>query len=414
MTTHDTTHIPEWWRETTLGEVVKIQPGFAFKSWDFSSNSWFSVIKIKNIQPPFIKLESDDLVVIDSYSKDKLSKFEVRNWDYLIAMTGETIGKVGKYNLGNFAYINQRVCKVIKSEKSDYRFIYYSLLQDGFQKFINTHSFGAAQANISTDQIGFYKILLPPLPEQRAIADILSSLDAKIELLREQNETLEKTAQTIFQEWFGRYSVESPEELPQGWRVGKLGEVADIKWGKRLSQWDNLVGYKTDHPYIRITDLTWNWIKKENLQYIEDQVFSKISRYIVNNGDIILSIVGSIGSVARIDDELDNANLTENCVKFVNLKNIGSNYLFNFLISELWQGEIIRNTVWAVQKKLPIYGIQNMEILIPTKDIIQRFEEIVGEFSIKIFSNNSQIQSLSKNRDTILPKLMGGEVNIND
>lgn len=144
-------------------------------------------------------------------------------------MTGETIGKVGKYNLGNFAYINQRVCKVIKSEKSDYRFIYYSLLQDGFQKFINTHSFGAAQANISTDQIGFYKILLPPLPEQRAIADILSSLDAKIELLREQNETLEKTAQTIFQEWFGRYSVESPEELPQGWRVGKLGEVADIK-----------------------------------------------------------------------------------------------------------------------------------------------------------------------------------------
>ncbi len=69
--------------------------------------------------------------------------------------------------------------------------------------------------------------LLPPLREQRAIADMLSSFDAKIELLREQNETLEKTAQTTFHEWFGRYSVESPEELPEGWRMGKLGEIVE-------------------------------------------------------------------------------------------------------------------------------------------------------------------------------------------
>lgn len=61
---------------------------------------------------------------------------------------------------------------------------------------------------------------------------MLSSLDAKIELLREQNETLEKAAQTIFHEWFGRYSVESPEELPEGWRVGKLGEEFDITIGR--------------------------------------------------------------------------------------------------------------------------------------------------------------------------------------
>ena len=82
---------------------------------------------------------------------------------------------------------------------------------------------------ITFSQVSKLKILLPSLPEQRAIADMLSSLDAKIELLREQNETLEKTAQTIFQEWFGRYSVESPEELPEGWRVGKLGDVVKFQ-----------------------------------------------------------------------------------------------------------------------------------------------------------------------------------------
>ena len=71
------------------------------------------------------------------------------------------------------------------------------------------------------------QVIFPPFPEQVAIADILSSFDAKIELLREQSEILEKTAQTIFQEWFGKYSVECPEELPEGWRVGKLGEVIE-------------------------------------------------------------------------------------------------------------------------------------------------------------------------------------------
>ena len=73
---------------------------------------------------------------------------------------------------------------------------------------------------------------IPPLPEQVAIAGMLSSFDAKIELLREQNQTLEKTAQTIFYEWFGKYSVEYPENLPEGWRVGKLGEEFEILMGQ--------------------------------------------------------------------------------------------------------------------------------------------------------------------------------------
>ena len=406
MTTHDTTHIPEWWRETTLGEIVTIWRWSSPRPiQDYLSDFGIPWVKISDAtasQNRFIEWTKE-------YIKEEGRSTSVQPGDLIVSNSATPwIPKFMRIH----ACVHDwwLVFSNYKELNNDY--LYYFFLD--YRRHLEHSASWTVFKNLTTDIVRHVPILLPPLPEQRAIADMLSSLDAKIELLREQNETLEKIAQTIFHEWFGRYSVESPEELPQGWRVGKLGEVADIKWGKRLSQWDNLVGYKTDHPYIRITDLTWNWIKKENLQYIEDQVFSKISRYIVNNGDIILSIVGSIGSVARIDDELDNANLTENCVKFVNLKNIGSNYLFNFLISELWQGEIIRNTVWAVQKKLPIYGIQNMEILIPTKDIIQRFEEIVGEFSIKIFSNNSQIQSLSKNRDTILPKLMGGEVNIND
>jgi type I restriction enzyme S subunit len=150
--------------------------------------------------------------------------------------------------------------------------------------------------------------------------------------------------------------------IPKGWKMTTLGEVADIKGGKRLPKDKSLVNRKTKHPYIRITDLENNQIKKNQLQFVPDEVFSSISRYIVNSGDVIVSIVGSIGFVAQIDTDLDNASLTENCVKFVNLKNLDSKFLYYFLISKLGQDEIIKNTVGAVQKKLPIYGVQNIQI----------------------------------------------------
>lgn len=78
-TSTENTNIPTGWVETTLGGVVDIQPGFAFKSQDFSTTNGFPVIKIKNIQPPIIKIESDGTVNISNYSRDKLEKFEVRN-----------------------------------------------------------------------------------------------------------------------------------------------------------------------------------------------------------------------------------------------------------------------------------------------------------------------------------------------
>lgn len=152
---------------------------------------------------------------------------------------------------------------------------------------------------------------------------------------------------------------------PSDWIETTLGEVCEIKGGKRLPKGESLVLYKTSHPYIRITDLENNQIKKNQLQFVTDKVFQSISRYIVNTGDVIVSIVGSIGFVAFIDKDLDNASLTENCVKFVNLKNLDSKFLYYFLISKNGQEEISKNTVGAVQKKLPIYGVQNIEILLP-------------------------------------------------
>lgn len=154
--------------------------------------------------------------------------------------------------------------------------------------------------------------------------------------------------------------------MPNNWKTYKLGELGDIKGGKRLPKGEALVTTKTKHPYIRVTDMGTRTIPIEKLQYVPNDVFPKISRYIVNKNDLILSIVGTVGSVSIIDEKLDNASLTENCVKITNLKNIDSEYLYYFLISDIGQFEIVKGIVGSTQPKLPIYNINNLDISLPS------------------------------------------------
>lgn len=195
--------------------------------------------------------------------------------------------------------------------------------------------------------------------------------------------------------------VDQIAAIPKSWKMTTLGEVTDIKGGKRLPKDKSLVSYKTKHPYIRITDLENNKIKKNQLQFVPDEVFPSISRYIVNSGDVIVSIVGSIGFVAHVDDDLDSASLTENCVKFVNLKNLDSRFLYYFLISKLGQDEIIKNTVGAVQKKLPIYGVQNIQISLPSILEQSAIASVLSSLDDKIELLQEQSKSLEATAQAI-------------
>jgi len=173
------------------------------------------------------------------------------------------------------------------------------------------------------------------------------------------------------------------------WKIYKLGELMDIKGGKRLPKGEMLTTTKNSHPYIRIRDLgtTKTLELTSSFEYVDDEVQKHISRHIVNNNDVILSIVGTIGLVAIVGNSLNNANLTENCVKFVNLKRIDSNYLYYFLISPLGQDEISKGIVGAVQPKLPIKNIENISIPVPDIVIQQKIASILTSIDAKIEVN---------------------------
>ena len=135
-----------------------------------------------------------------------------------------------------------------------------------------------------------------------------------------------------------------------------LGSIVSIKGGKRLPAGVSLSQIENDHPYIRVRDLNNVRMleKTADIEYVDDETQKGIARYIVDKGDIVISIVGTIGLIAIVGGSLHHANLTENCVRLTEFsKDFDSLFLYYYLISDICQDEIQKRTVGAVQPKLP-------------------------------------------------------------
>ncbi|MCS6983470.1 MAG: restriction endonuclease subunit S, partial [Candidatus Absconditabacterales bacterium] len=272
-----------------------------------------------------------------------------------------------------------------------------TLLQDSFQKFINTHSFGAAQANISTNQIGKYKILLPPLPEQKAIASVLSAFDDKIELLREENKTLEEIGQTIFQEWFGTYGVD--DELI------KAQEILEFEKGIEVGSnnyFENKSDLENPEMFYRVADISNNG-NLSSLYCEKDLLKNKIFK----NDDILVSFDGTIGRVFIGG----NGGYSSGIRKiFAKEKNIKSSFLYFWAKSKEVQETINLysegTTIQHAGKSIPYLEI------ISNQENINKITEPLDPIFTKILDNLYQIQSLARSRDELLPRLMRGEVRV--
>ena len=153
----------------------------------------------------------------------------------------------------------------------------------------------------------------------------------------------------------------------------------------------NLINTPNTHPYIRVRDLNDRVTLELNdsFLYVDDETQKGISRYVVNSDDIVISIVGTIGLVAKIGKTLDGANLTENCVKIANLQNIDKEYLFYYLKSVFGQQEIMRGIVGAVQQKLPIKNIQEITIKCPELIEQKKIAAILSALDEKIATNRA-------------------------
>lgn len=311
-----------------------------------------------------------------------------------------TIGKV-KYVEQPFWTVDTLFYTIINTDLVIPKYLFYvmSLID------LNNYNEGTTIPSLRTETLNRLEFDIPDLEEQRKILSCLNPIDEKIELNNAINNNLEQQAEAIFQ------SIVS-----NAITTVNLGEIADVKGGKRLPKGVNLIDIPNAHPYIRVRDLNNALFASltPNYAYVDKETQKSISRYIVSTGDVLISIVGTIGLTAIVDLTLDKANLTENCVKVTNLKHITPEYLLLYLRSQLGREAIAKGTVGAVQQKLPIKNIQAIPIpLLSEKDKNALFCTLDSIFA-GISNNVIQSAKLASLRDTLLPRLMSGELDVSD
>lgn len=365
------------------------------------------IIRVRDLTGRKTLVLNSDYQYVDGETQKIISRYTVSEGDIVVSIVG-TIGLISIIgdSLSN-ANLTENCVKLTNFNGIDRDYLYYYLISSFGQNEIEKGTVGAVQAKLPIKNIQNINISMPDIDVQSKIANLLTALDDKIELNNTINNNLLQQAEALFSNALQQVKSISTVEL---------GSLANVKGGKRLPKGVNLILQPNSHPYIRVRDLN-NVVfasLSADYEYVDDETQKSISRYITSTGDVLISIVGTIGLTAIVDETLNNANLTENCVKITDMKSITPEYLLLYLRSPAGVEAITKGTVGAVQLKLPIKNIQSIPIPLLESTEMQKLNEVLSVIFKQISLNVIEAKQLSQIRSTLLPKLMSGELDVSD
>ena len=410
--------IPDGWVETTLGKAIDIKHGYAFKGEFISLESNNKVL----ITPGNFKLgggfKGDKFKY---YTGDFPEDYILRPNDVIVTMTdlskaGDTLGFSAKIPKDTNEYLHNQRIGLVKFINSDFdkEFIYWFLRTNHYQKSIVNSSTGSTVRHTSPNRIREYTFYCPRIEEQKAIASILTAFDDKIELLQTQNKTLEEMAQIVFVEWFGKFSVN--EELPDGWRVEELDELLEL-----------IIDYRGKTPLKLGLDWSENGIpaisaksikngkivRRDAMNFGSEELYSVWMKDELEKGDVLLTSEAPLGEMYYFNDDTKYI-LSQRVFALRVNKKITSEYLFHYLFSEKGQALLQARASGSTVEGIRQSELRKVEIIVPEKEILNKASKIFKTVFDKIFINEEQIQSLIKTRDELLPRLMTGEIRVNE
>ena len=279
-------------------------------------------------------------------------------------------------------------------------YLYYLLQTLGLEQLNEDSAVPGLNRNTAYNQT----IPLPPLPEQKAIATVLSSLDDKIDLLHRQNKTLESLAETLFRQWF-------IEEADEGWGEKPLSEVFTVKIGRTPPRKEFHWFSKSpkDVKWISIKDMGDSGLFIFNTnEYLTEEAAEKFRIPIIPKGTVVLSFKMTLGRIGiTAENMLSNEAIAHFLLK--DRHNVSNEYLYFYLKTFPYQ---TLGSTSSIVTSINSGMIKSLPLAVPPKELMQRFVRESEPNFEKIKFNQKQIRTLENLRDTLLPKLMSGEVRV--
>jgi type I restriction enzyme S subunit len=404
------------WEEVRLEDVTsKIGDGL-HGTPKYDENGEYYFINGNNLTNGKIEITANTKrASYDVYMKHKK---ELNDRTIFVSING-TLGNVALYN-GEKIFLGKSACYLNVIDDVDKQFVRYILTSKYFQHYISVYATGTTIKNMGLKSMRDFTFKLPDAGTQKKIARILSTLDDKIELNRKMNQTLEAMAQALFKSWFVDFDpvqvkagCESDEELeaaakelgiskevlelfpsafvesdmgmiPEGWEVAKIKDLMMLHYGKALKKSDR--------------------IKGEIPVYGSGGITGYHNTALINKASIIIGRKGTVGSLYWED----NPFYPIDTVFYIESKEMPLTFCY-YLLQTLSLKHM--NTDAAVPG-LNRNNVYRLKIVKPPEKLIKSFDKIISEFRRKMHSNNKEIQALQKTRDTLLPKLLSGELDV--
>jgi len=384
--------IPKGWKRVKLGEVVVTNPENIGKNYSFNEILYLDTGSITKGR--IEQLQKLQLINAPSRAKRLVKEGDIiyssvrpiqRHYGFIINPPNNLVVSTG------FVVIR------VKQEKAVPKFIYYFLTLDETVEILDAIAEGATSAYPSLRPLDIenLEIEIPSsLDEQRAIASVLSSLDDKIDLLHRQNKTLEAMAETLFRKWF-------IEDAKEEWEEGVLGDEFDITMGQSPPG----DSYNEEERGIPLFQGNADF----DFRFPKNRIYTTSPKKIAKKFDTLISVRAPVGE--------QNMAFEECCIgrgiAAFRYRHNNSFYTYTyFKLKSLMKHIKQYNETGTVFGSITKNDFETLEILIPPIKVVENFQEIVKPIDDKIIKNCIQIRTLEKLRDTLLPKLMSGEVRV--
>jgi type I restriction enzyme S subunit len=381
------------------------------------------IVKNGTIQEP------TEFISIDDYPKWMVRGFP--KVGDVVLTTEAPLGEVAQIKDASYALAQRIITIRGKDGLMSNGYLKYFLQSEKGQQRLKERETGTTVTGIKSSELKQVQISAPSLPTQTAIAEILSSLDDKIELNNKINKELETLAQTLFKQWFidfefpnengepykssGGEMVESElGEIPKGWEVASIDDISEIV--TKGTTPTSIGGKFTESGinFIKVESLTESGtFIKSKFAHIDDETNQLLKRSIIKSGDVLFSIAGTIGRVAVVTDEILPAN-TNQAIAIIRPNKISSYFLKILMQSSLIQNDTHSNIVQAVQANLSLGVIKATKFILPPTNILSKIDIQLDSIYDNINHITLENENLTTLRDNLLPKLISGELEINE